>query len=485
MLLTPERYLESIRSRGIRVHYRAETIDDVVGHPVLAPAARSLAETYRLALDPETRELLTAKSTLTGDDVNVSNIVWQSNLDLLRRIEWERLVARLTARGALRSPGLDAINALAIVTRRIDREKGTRYRERFDAFLRQVHENDWAVSGAMTDPRGDRSKRPSEQADPDLYLRVVEKRSDGVVLRGAKSHQTSACHSHFHLVLPLQCREGEEDWAIAAAVPSNAPGLYHVYSRQPGDDRRFEPGDIDVGLARFGGCESLMVFDDVFVPNDHILLNGEVEYTQALVGYFGSFHRFCYGGCKVGIGDVVIGAAAALANANGVLDRPLIRDKLSEMVLLNETLYACAVAAAAKGVEVEGVTIPDLALANVTKLNVTRAPFEIARLAADIAGGAMTTLPSEKDLRHEKLGPVVRKFMAGRAGVDPEVRMRLFRLLEFLTHGMGSTYFLHESLHGAGAPEAMKITLRREIDLDPFVAAALALSGSPPDALSV
>lgn len=413
----------------------------------------------------------------------MSNIVWQSREDLLRRIEWERLVARRTARGALRSPGLDAINALAIVTRRVDRERGTQYHQRFESFLRDVHERDWAVSGAMTDPRGDRSKRPSEQADPDLYLRVVERRSDGVVLRGAKSHQTSACHSHFHLVLPLACREGEEDWAIAAAVPSNAPGLYHVYSRQPGDDRRFEEGDIDVGLARFGGCESLMVFDDVFVPNDHILLNGEVEHTQALVGYFGSFHRFCYGGCKVGIADVAIGAAAALADTNGVADRPVVRDKLTEMVLLNETLYACAVAAAAKGALVEGVCIPDLALANVTKLNVTRAPFEIARLAADLAGGAMTTLPSEKDLRHEKLGPVVRKFMTGRAGVDPEVRMRLFRLLEFLTHGMGSTYFLHESLHGAGAPEAMKITLRREVDLAPFIAAALSLSGSPPDAL--
>ncbi len=484
MLKTADEYLESIRARGIVVHYRGERVADVIDHPVLAPAARALAETYRLALEPETRELMTAKSELTGDDVNVSSIVWQSPADLLRRIEWERLVGRLTARGALRSPGLDAINTLAIVTKRMDRERGTRYRERFDQFLREVHENDWAVSGAMTDPRGDRSKRPSEQSDPDLYLRVVEQRSDGVVLRGAKAHQTSACHSHFHLVLPLACRAGEESWAIAAAVPSNAKGLYHIYSRQPGDGRRLDDGDIDVGLARFGGSESLMVFEDVFVPNEQVFLNGEVEYTSELVSYFGSFHRFCYGGCKVGIADVVIGAAAAIADANGVSDRPIVRDKLTEMVFLNETLYACAVAAAAKGKLVEDVCIPDLALANVTKLNVTRAPFEIARIAADLAGGAMTTLPSEKDLRHETLGPIVRKYMAGRDGVDPEARMRLFRLLEFLTHGMGSTYFLHESLHGAGAPEAMKITLRREVDLAPFIEAALALSGCAPDALS-
>jgi 4-hydroxybutyryl-CoA dehydratase / vinylacetyl-CoA-Delta-isomerase len=259
------------------------------------------------------------------------------------------------------------------------------------------------------------------------------------------------------------------------------PGAPHA-ALYAGDDRRLADGTLDVGLASFGGSESLMVFDDVFVPSDRVLLDGEVEHTSAIVGYFGSFHRHCYGGCKVGIADVAIGAAAALADAHGVAERPIVRDKLTEMIHLNETAYACAVAAAAKSVDVEGVTIPDLLLANVTKLNVTRAPFEIARLAADLAGGAMTTLPSARDLAHPELGPVVKKFMTARAGVDPEVRMRLLRLLEFLIHGMGSTYFLHESLHGAGAPEAMKITLRREHDMKPLIAAALALSGCATDA---
>lgn len=476
MLLTGEQYLSSIRERNIRVFFRGERLPNAVDHPVLYPPANALAETYRLAQAEPTRELMTSTSHITGEPVNVSAILWKQRAHLLERIEWERLVGRLTARGALRSPGLDAINTLAIVTARCDRERGTQYRQRLEAFLREVHEHDWALSGAMTDPRGDRSKRPSQQSDPDLYLRVVERRSDGVVLRGAKSHQTSACHSHWHMVLPMACREGEEDWAIAAAVPSDADGLYHIYSRQPGDDRRREDVDVDVGIADFGGCESLLVFDDVFVPNERILLNGEVEYTADLVKYFGSFHRHCYGGCKVGIADVLIGAAACIARMHGVADKPIVRDKLTELVHLNETMYACAVAAAAKSREVEGITIPDLALANVTKINVTRFPFEMARLAADIAGGTMTTLPSDKDLRHPELGPVVRKFMAAADGADPEDRMRILRLLEFLTHGMGSTYFLHESLHGAGAPEAMRITLRREIDLEPLIANARKLA---------
>jgi 4-hydroxybutyryl-CoA dehydratase/vinylacetyl-CoA-Delta-isomerase len=477
MLMTADQYLDSIRQRGITVWFRGEKLANPVDHPVTFPPANCVAETYRMALDPATRDLLTDVSPLTGERTNVSNLLWRSREDLLKRMEWERLVGRRTARGALRSPGLDALNTLAIVTRRVDRERGTGYRARFDAFLRAAQENDWALSGAMTDPRGDRSRGPSQQIDPDLYLRVVERRKDGVVLRGAKAHQTSACHAHWHLVLPLGCRDGEEDWAIAAAVPSNAPGLFHLYSRQPGDDRRAEGADLDVGLPQFGGCESLLVFDDVFVPDEHVFLNGETAYTRDLVHYFGSFHRHCYGGCKVGIADVVIGAAAAIAEMHGVRERPIVQDKLTEMVHLTETMYACGVAASALGERVEDVFVPNLALAQVTKLNVTRFPFEIARLAADLAGGTMTTLPAERDLRHPELGKLVRKFMATRAGVDPEDRMRVLRLLEFLTHGMGSTYFLHESLHGAGAPEAMRITLRKEIDLAPLVANAKALAG--------
>jgi len=156
-----------------------------------------------------------------------------------------------------------------------------------------------------------------------------------------------------------------------------------------------------------------------------------------------------------------------------VRERSAVESKLTEMMHLNETMYACALAAALEGrMTAAGTCIPDIALANVTKLNVTRFPFEIARLAADLAGGAMLTLPSQADLEHPEIGPAVRKYMAGAAATDSGERMALFRLLEFLTHGAGAVYFLHESLHGAGAPEAMRILLRRELPLDAHEAAA-------------
>ena len=474
-LKTAEQYLDSLRHRPIRAFYRGEPMD-VLDHPVAAPAAESLAEVYRAALDPELAPWLVRESSLpslAGEPVNASNILWRSRDDLIHRVKWERAIGRSTGRGALRSPGLDAINALAIITHRCYREEGTDYHQRLLAFVERVQREDLAVSGAMTDMRGDRSRRPSQQADPDLYVRVVDRNKAGIVLRGAKMHQTSAVHCHEHVVMPMTCSDDETEYAVACAVPSDALGVTHIYARQPSDSRRGEGAPLDVGLPRFGGCESVMIFDDVLVPYDRVFLCGETHYTQELVRLFGSFHRFCYGGCKVGIADVVIGAASLIARANGVRDRSGIRRKLTEMVHLNETMYACGLAAAMEGTATDaGTFMPDIALSNVTKLNVTRFPFEIARLAADIAGGAMLTLPSQADLDHQELGPLVRKYMAANPDVPVEERMSLFRLLEFLTHGSGAVYFLHEALHGAGAPEAMRILLEREIPLDPFERAA-------------
>jgi 4-hydroxybutyryl-CoA dehydratase/vinylacetyl-CoA-Delta-isomerase len=476
-LKTPERYLDEIRDRNLRIFYRGQRFENPVDHPLAAPAARCVAETYAAALEPDSGMAVTPPGA--SEPINVSNLIWRSRDDLIARVQWERRFGRRTGRGALRSPGLDAINALAVVTHACDRDRGTEYHGRLNAFVERVQRDDLAVSGAMTDVRGDRSRRPGAQTDPDLFLRIVDRDRSGVVLRGAKAHQTSAIHCHEHLVLPMTCGPGEDPWAIACAVPSDAPGITHIFSRQPSDSRRAEDAPLDVGLPAFGGCESLMIFDDVRVPWDRVFLCGETEHTQELVRLFGSFHRFCYGGCKVGIADVVIGAASLIARANGVADSRAIRDKLTEMVQLNETMYACALAAAAMGQPTAaGTVIPDIALSNVTKLNVTRFPFEIARLAADIAGGAMLTLPSQSDLEHAELGPLVTKYMTASPAVPARERMALFRLLEFLTHGSGAVYFLHESLHGAGAPEAMRIQLRREVPLEPFEAAARALTAS-------
>ena len=222
-----------------------------------------------------------------------------------------------------------------------------------------------------------------------------------------------------------------------------------------------------MGNSQFGGHEALVIFDHVFVPNERVFMCQEYQFAGMLVERFAGYHRQSYGGCKVGVGDVLIGAAALAADYNGVPKASHIKDKLIEMIHLNETLYACGIACSAEGKATEsGAYLIDLLLANVCKQNVTRLPYEIARLAEDIAGGLMVTMPAEQDLRHPELGPIVRKYLQGATGSDTENRMRVLRLIENITLGTAAVGYRTESLHGAGSPQAQRIMISRQGNIE-------------------
>jgi 4-hydroxybutyryl-CoA dehydratase/vinylacetyl-CoA-Delta-isomerase len=297
---------------------------------------------------------------------------------------------------------------------------------------------------------------------------VVERRPDGVVVRGAKAHQTGASNSHEILVMPTQAMKPEDkDYAIAFSVPIDAEGIFMIVGRQSCDTRKLEDGSLDRGNPNFGGMEALVVFDNVFVPNDRIFLNGETEFATVLVERFASYHRQSYGGCKVGVGDVLIGAAAVAADHNGVPKASHVKDKLIEMLHLNETLYSCGLACSSNGWKTEsGNYMVDTLLANVCKQNVTRFPYEIGRLAEDIAGGIMVTCPSEADLRDPQLGPYVEKYLQGVSSVATEDRLKILRLIENLTLGSAAVGYRTESMHGAGSPQAQRIMISRQGDLE-------------------
>jgi len=364
--------------------------------------------------------------------------------------------------------GLDAANAVFSTTYECDAAHGTSYHQRFRDYWTRIQREDLTVDGAMTDPKGDRGLSPAKQEDPDLYLRVVERRPDGVVVRGAKAHQTGAVNSHEIIVMPtVSMKPGEEDYAIAFALPSDAPGIFMIYGRQSCDTRKLEDAaDIDLGNRHFGGHEALMIFDDVFVPNELIFLDGETDFSGMLVERFASYHRQSYGGCKVGVGDVLIGAAALAADHNGAQKASHVKDKLIEMTHLNETLYASGIACSCEGCQTEsGNYCVDPLLANVCKQNVTRYPYEIARLAEDIAGGLMVTMPAEQDWRSERLRPYLDKYLRGVADVPTEDRMRVLRLVENLTLGTAAVGYRTESMHGAGSPQAQRIMIGRQSNL--------------------
>ncbi len=478
-LKTAAQYEASLRKLNLKVYLLGELVENPVDHPIIRPSLNSVKMTYALAHNPQHADLLTATSHLTGHKVNRFCHLHQNTDDLIKKVKMQRLLGQKTGACFQRCVGMDAINAVDSVTFEMDKKLGTEYHKRFLNFLLKMQDDDLTVDGAMTDPKGDRSLPPSRQADPDLYTHVVEKRKDGIVVRGAKAHQTGAINSHWILVMPtIAMTKEDSDYALSFVAPADAEGISYIYGRQSCDTRKLEGGNIDVGNHHFGGHEALMVFDNLFVPWENVLMCGEYEFSGTLVERFAGYHRQSYGGCKVGVGDVLIGAAALAADYNGAAKASHIKDKLIEMIHLNETLYACGIACSAEGEPTaSGNYLINLLLANVCKQNVTRLPYEIARLAEDIAGGLMVTMASEKDLRHPEIGRVVEKYFQGVASVPTEHRLRILRLIENITLGTAAVGYRTESMHGAGSPQAQRIMISRQGNLEEKKKLALAIAG--------
>jgi 4-hydroxybutyryl-CoA dehydratase / vinylacetyl-CoA-Delta-isomerase len=463
---TADDYVRSLRDRDLVLWVDGRRVADPTTHPKLRPAINAVAATYALAHDERWRALATAHSDVIDAPVSRFTHLFADAEDLRRKLELQRVLGRLTGTCFQRCVGMDGLNALWIATW----EAGREHHERFVRWLAEVQRRDEVINGAMTDPKGDRAKRPGEQ--PEQYLRVVERRPEGVVLRGAKIHQTGAANSHQILVMPgMAMRAGEEAFAIAAALPVDAPGVTMVLGRQPSDERK---GGPDAGNARYGGQEVVVLLEDVLVPWERVFLDGQLGPCATLVEAFAGFHRASYGGCKPGNLDVLVGAASLLAELHGVRGASHVRDKLVEMTHLTETIHGLGLGASAKATRHgSGVWQVDPVLANVCKHTVTRLPYEVVRLAEDLAGGLLGTMPSLADLEHPELGPALR------AVVGSDERARTLRLVEWMSYGSGSLPLRLECMHGAGSPQAQRIVLERGIDWAAKVRAARRLAGLP------
>ena len=349
-LMTAAQYEESLRKMNMEVYLFGKRVECPVDDPIIRPSLNSVKMTYELAQKPEYQELMTVISPLTGERINRFAHIHQSTEDLKNKVKMQRLLGQKTASCFQRCVGMDAFNACYSTTYDMDKALGTNYHEKLVTFLKYCQEKDLTVDGAMTDPKGDRGLSPSQQADPDLFLRIVERRENGIVVRGAKAHQTGIVNSHEVLVMPtISMTEKDVDYAVCFAVPVDTKGIKIIYGRQSCDTRKLEDGMLDRGNPKFGGHEALVVFDDVFVPEERIFMCGEYQFSGSLVERFAGFHRQSYGGCKVGVGDVLIGATALIADYNGTKKASHVKDKIIEMVHLNETLYACGIACSSEG----------------------------------------------------------------------------------------------------------------------------------------
>jgi 4-hydroxybutyryl-CoA dehydratase/vinylacetyl-CoA-Delta-isomerase len=458
-------YIESLRGRKMKVYLFGKLVQEPVDHPMIRPSINAVAETYDLP--NEETEIASAQSSLIGIRVNRFLHITESVTDVVNQNKMQRKLGQITGTCFQRCVGMDALNSLYSTTFEIDAKHGTVYHKRLIEFIKMLQRENLMIGGAMTDVKGDRSLSPSQQEDPDMFVHVSKRDDKGIYITGAKAHQTGCINSHWILVMPtMRLQAQDSEYAIVGAVPADAEGITYIYGRQSCDTRSMEEGDLDAGNAKFSGQEAMIIFDNVFIPNELIFMQGEYEFASMLVERFTCYHRRSYV-CKTGLGDVLIGASAAIADYNGVANASHIKDKLVEMTHLNETIFGTGIASSFQSHKTTaGNYQNDDMLANVCKHNVTRFPYELGRLAQDIAGGLMVTMPSEQDFRSPEAGPLLEKYLKGRKGVSTENRVRVLRLIENMTLGRNAVGYLTESMHGAGSPQAQRIQIARQMQLE-------------------
>jgi 4-hydroxybutyryl-CoA dehydratase/vinylacetyl-CoA-Delta-isomerase len=473
-LKTRQEYVESLRRMKPTAYMFGERITDVVDNPRLRAGIEATAATYEIAELDEFRNLAVTLSPLIHEEVNRFTLPPNSIEDLVARVKLNRKLGQRVGTCHQRCTGLDCLSALSIVTYDIDQKCGTEYHRRFIEFLKYVQKNDLTGNAAVTDVKGDRSLGPREQPDKDMYLRVVERRQDGIVVRGAKAHQTGSLSAHEVIVLPTRAmRKGDEDYAVSFAVPADSPGLIHVVGRSTLDQRELD--GCDMGNVRYSKYCPTLIFNDVFIPKERVFMCGEVEFAGEMVVRFSSYHRQSHGGCKSGKIDCMIGTALTMMDYNGTSRASHLKQKVVDMVHRAETLYGCCLAASYEGrKEPSGNYFIDTALANASKIHEGKEMAEAIRLMVDICGGFVSDLPSDRDLANPEIGPLIKKYLKGVQDVPVENRVKMFRLAEKLA--MESADAISD-IHGGGSPEAHRVTILRETDLEAKKKAAKRLAG--------
>jgi len=475
-LKSGDEYIESLKDLNPKIYIGDEKVK-LLENPSTMTVVRANAKVYDMALDPRYEEVMSAYSPLIEDKVSRCNRLNRSRDDLLKRMEMAVLTSQLLGTCNYRCPGCDALSTLASVTYEVDQDLGTEYNGRFHDFLRYAQENDLACSGALTDVKGDRSRRPGDQ-DPDMYLRVVDRNDEGIIVKGCKINQSGAIACHETIVLPTTSfREGEEDYALSFAVENGQEGITYICQYTPFTAERALAKDMgELGNPKYGVREtSMIVFDDVFVPWERVFLCGEVKYTRKAIARFSRNHRMnCGGACKAGFADLMIGAAQTMAEYLGTAKTPHVKDKITDMIQIRETSYACAIAAAVTGNEEppgSGIWIPNEMYGNVAKVNSIFGFWDMMKWASDITGGLSVTAPSERGFKNPEISGYLEKYL--KAAVPADERLRMTKFIQNWVaglHGPGTW-------HGAGPLETQKLVMYRDFDLEKVNRMARDLAG--------
>ncbi|MCA9809030.1 MAG: 4-hydroxyphenylacetate 3-hydroxylase, partial [Candidatus Dadabacteria bacterium] len=443
-----------LRAYKPRVFINGSAVESVPDEPLLAPGINAIGITYDFAHVREYLPVMTALQGTSGKTVNRMVHINENSTDLLSKLEAVRLVCKVSG-CAMRYLTHDALNGIFQATRRTDDAHNTDYSQRFLNYLHEVQERDLTLAVAMTDAKGDRSKRPGQQPNPDVYVHIKERRPDGIVIRGTKAIVTGAPYVHEFLVMPCRTHTKEDaDFAVCCAVPVDAPGVT-IVARPAG-----RPGEAAAKFsAKYGQSTGVVVFDDVFVPHERVFLAGEYEEGGFLTTSYATHHRHSCIGARAGFGDLLIGAGAVMVEANGLdPDRHgHIREQMVDLITITESFFACGVAASVYCTEdPAGSVMPDTVFSNIGKLLLATKIYDMQRIAHYVSGGLIVALPGPDEDHNPETRASLTAVLGGRSDIPMEQRMEAARLIEDLTVSGQSGWYSVISLHGGGSPEAMK-----------------------------
>lgn len=464
MLMNSDDYRDSLKSLNPVVYVNGQRIKSVVDAPSLAPGINAIGLSYDVAHGADSDRLATAVQSTSGKRVNRFLHVNESTEDLLSKLELVRLVCQETG-CAMRYLTMDGINALYQGTHRCDAEENTEYHQRFVAYLHDIQDRDLTVGVAMTDAKGDRSLRPGEQPNVDSYVHIVERRNDGIVISGTKAIVTGAPYVHELFVLPGRAMTSQEsDFAIAAAVPIDAEGL-RIVARPAG-----RPGEKSARFsAMYGQSTGVCMFDKVFVPWDRVFLAGEWQHSERITKSYATHHRHTCIGARAGFGDLLIGAGQLMVDANGLdLNRhPHLRDSMVDLIKIVESFYACGVAASVYAQrDSSGAIEPDAVYSNIGKLLLATKIYDMHRLAHELSGGLVVTLPGPDEDHNPETAGDLASVLGARADIPYSQRINVARFIEDLTASNQGGWYSVISLHGGGSPAAMKKEIHRRYPIN-------------------
>jgi len=474
-MITGQQYKERIAGLKPNVYMNGELVDRFDKR--ITGGINVMAATYDFAFDPELSDVGTAKSHLTGEKINRFTHIHQSPEDLLAKQKMTRLYSQEIGGCTQRCMGIDGLNAVSVVTYEADHKYGTDYYARFLDYLRWVQKEDLALNCAQTDVKGNRVWRPGEQRDPDLYLRVIEKRSDGIIVNGAKAHNSCSAYVDELLVIPTRhIAPDESDWAVAFAIPADWKDVTIINAAYYPPKR----SKLHAPYNETGISHSITVFDHVFVPNERVFMCGETELAGKLALLFALYHRHSYTGCKAAISEILTGATALAAEYNGIHKAQHVRHKLADMIQVVDLIYAAGIASSVNSIkEGSGTYVPDTNYCNAGRMLAGEAIYGEFEALAAIAGGLCATLPHEEDFYNEKTGPYLNKYIMRNPDIPAEHQHRAFRLFQDIMSSAWGGHKLIDALHGGGSPVIEKVALYRDHNLEHSKNLAKKLAGIP------